>query len=342
MRSVAVLLVIFTHVRTYMQRQIFPSQWIWFLGMIGVFIFFTHTTLVLMWSLERDPHPLRFYLRRVFRLYPLWLVVLALSVAVKLPTSPAYAPQFRFFHPNSWELLQNALLVFNLGGVGDKLIGASWSLPVEAQMYVVLPFLFFFVRTNREFVPLLMIDLLAIATAYRLSPRVAHDLLFCTPLFVPGAIAYVGFKKQLPRFPGWSFILWLAVLIAAINAFGSHYQNSFRSGWTFTLLLGLSLPLFRQCTWRPLMTVSHLVARYSYGLYLCHFAAIAVAIHFMAGQNTVLRVIAFFAVLIGLSVFFYHAVEEPMIRVGSRLARRLGRGPEPRINQRELSLETVP
>ena len=342
MRSIAVLLVVFTHVRTYMHRQIFPSQWIWFLGLIGVFIFFTHTTLVLMWSLERDPHTLRFYLRRIFRLYPLWLVVLALSVAVHLPTSPAYAPQFRYYHANLKELVENALLVFNLGRMGDSLIGASWSLPVEAQMYIVLPFLFFFIRNNRQLLPLLILDVLAMATAHRQSPAITHDLLFCTPLFLPGAMAYLGFKKRKATLPAWTFVLWLVLLISSDNAFGSHFQQSFRSGWIFTLLLGLSLPFFRQLSWRPLLRVSHYIARYSYGLYLCHFAAIAVALHWMAGQNAVMRVLAFFTVLIGLSVLFYHTVEEPMIRVGSRLAKRIEPGPEPRIDQRELSLETVP
>jgi peptidoglycan/LPS O-acetylase OafA/YrhL len=61
---------------------------LWFIGLLGVSLFFVHTTLVLMWSLERDPHPLRFDVRRAFRIYPLWLVgplVFAMTVYVVTP-----------------------------------------------------------------------------------------------------------------------------------------------------------------------------------------------------------------------------------------------------------------
>ena len=341
-RSVAVLLVIFTHVRTYTHRQIFPSQWVWFLGLIGVFIFFTHTALVLMWSLERDPAPLNFYLRRIFRLYPLWLVVLFLSLAIRLPTSPYFAPQFRFFRPGGWEVLQNALLVMNLFGAGvARVIGASWSLPVEAQMYVVLPFLFF-VRSNHRLLPLLILDGLAIAMARRLDPKIAQDLLFCTPLFLPGAMAYVGFRKWRAVLPAWSFVVWIIVLVAGVDLYASRTQDSFRSGWIFCLALGMTLPLFQQLSFRPLVRTASLVARYSYGLYLCHFAAIAIGLHYMARFNLVLRALAFVASLTGLSVFFYHTVEKPMIRLGGRLAGSSFMNAGRHLTKRDLRLEPAP
>ncbi len=343
MRAVAVLLVVVTHVRTYMHRQIVPAQSIWFLGMIGVFIFFTHTTLVLMWSLERDPHTLRFYVRRAFRLYPLWIVVLGLSLAVRLPTAPYYAPRFLFLMPGRGELLANVLLIMNLTGPGVRVIGASWSLPVEVQMYVVLPFLFFFMRSNKGVFALLLLDALAIATAHATLPSISSELLFCSPLFIPGAIAYQLYRrKPVPRLPGWSFPLWLGLLIAAVNWWASRTESSFRSGWIFALLLGCSLPLFRPMENSLVKRTAHELAKYSYGFYLCHFAAIAVGLHYMSGYPAVLRIAAFLVVLVGLSVALYHAVEQPMIRLGSRLAGHLGRGREPAMDSREMNLEMAP
>ena len=64
-RSVAVGLVVIPHTLLYINLALIAR--IWFLGFLGVAIFFVHTTLVLMWSLERDPHTARFLLRRVFR-----------------------------------------------------------------------------------------------------------------------------------------------------------------------------------------------------------------------------------------------------------------------------------
>ncbi len=342
MRAVAVLLVVLTHVRTYMHRQIVPLEMIWFLGMIGVFIFFTHTTLVLMWSLERDPHTLRFYVRRAFRLYPLWIVVLGLSLAVRLPTAPYYAPHFLFYMPGKRELLANVLLIMNLTD-GARIIGASWSLPIEVQMYVVLPFLFFFMRWNKGLFALFLLDALAIATAHAIEPSITSDLLFCSPLFIPGAIAYQLYRrKPIPKLPGWLFPLWLGLLIAAVNWYASRRQNSFRSGWIFAFLLGCSLPFFRPIANSVLRRSAHEVAKYSYGLYLCHFAAIAVGLHYMSGYPAFLRIAAFLVVLVGLSVGLYHGVEQPMIRLGSKLAGYIGRGREPAIDRRELNLEAAP
>lgn len=341
MRSVAVLLVVLAHLDLYSGWSLAPLNQVWLLGTLGVAIFFTHTTLVLMWSLDRDPHTLRFYIRRAFRIYPLWLVVLVFSIAVQLPTSPAFAPQFRFLHVGFREFLYNAFLVFNIWG-GARLIGASWSLPVEMQMYIVLPLLFFFMKHNRALWPLILLEALAIVTAKSVDPPLAGDLLFYTPCFLPGAIAYMGFKKFTPRLPAWLFPIWLLSLVESFNVHASHKQSSLRSIWLFALILGMSLPLFKQINWRPLALTVHMIARYSYGIYLCHFAAIAVALHYLRADGLVTRIVAFVAVLVGLSVLFYHTVEEPMIRLGSKIAKRFVRGPEARIDERELSLEMAP
>ena len=335
-------MVVLGHADLYLGYKLLPQAWMWFSAMLGVFIFFTHTTLVLMWSLQRDPHTLRFYIRRAFRIYPLWLVVLFLSVAIKLPTSPALAPHFGYLKVGWREMAENALLVFNLEGPGCRLIGASWSLPVEVQMYVVLPLLFFFIRSNRSVWPLLVLDVLAMATARRMDSPIAADLLFSTPLFLPGAIAYVGFEKWRSRLPAWLFPVRLVLLIGSVDRVASLRRHSFRYGWLFALILGLSLPLFAQITWRPLVRGAHLVAKYSYGIYLSHFAAFAVGFYYLRAFSLPVRVAAFAASFAVLPVIFYHTVEKPMISVGSRIARRFEWGPEPRIDERELGLEMAP
>ena len=341
MRSFAVLLVVLSHLLLYTGNIDRLGYSFWFEGLIGVFLFFVHTTLVLMWSLDRDPHTLRFYVRRAFRIYPLWLAVLCLSVAIHLPTSPAFAPSFQFLHVGPREFLENATLTFNLGK-GCRLIGAAWSLPIEVQMYIVLPFLFFFMRSNPQIWPLLLVDLLAMVTSRTIEPALSQSLLFCTPLFLPGAIAYLGFKKYRPMLPAWLFAVWLIAITAAFNSWASASKSSFRSGWFYALLVGITLPLFRQITSPALRRVSLLIARYSYGIYLCHFAAITVGVHYLQHRSLVLRIAGFFATIVILPVIFYHALEKPMIRLGSRFAARLRSGPEPKMNEQSLRLEPAP
>ena len=332
-RSVAVLLVAGSHLELYTNRGFLPG----WAGITGVCIFFVHTSLVLMWSLERDPKVGRFYLRRAFRIYPLWLVVLLLTVVTRLPMSPVYAPHFVFFKPDLKDLVANSLLICNLWR-GPRIVGASWSLPIEVQMYLFLPFLFLFARATRLLWPLVLIDVfIAVHDRQTLSPFTSV-LPMCAPYFIPGVMAYVLLQRSRLRvLPGWSFVVFFAALTWAGSTYGS-----FRKSWLFCLLLGLGIPFFKDLTWTPVRVAAHTIAKYSYGVYLGHIAAIGVSVYVLRDHSLALRVAAFFGLFCGLPVVFYHAVEEPMIRVGARLAKRMERGEAPRVTERSLELEPAP
>src|SRR5262245_3673219 len=62
------------------------------IGHMGVLAFFVHTSLVLMYSLERlakrpagRPIALRFYIRRLFRIYPLAIVTVVAALLLAIP-----------------------------------------------------------------------------------------------------------------------------------------------------------------------------------------------------------------------------------------------------------------
>ena len=75
----------------------FPIQ---FFGVMGVMVFFVHTALVLMWSLERKPNTLDFYIRRVFRIYPLALLAIAIVVIFHAPVAGTPSPHpFHYADP---------------------------------------------------------------------------------------------------------------------------------------------------------------------------------------------------------------------------------------------------
>lgn len=312
MRSVAVLLVVVAHLTLYTGH--FPSAIGW-LGHAGVYMFFVHTALVLMWSMERDPDTGRFYLRRIFRIFPLWLVVLAAYLLFRIPASPPFAPGFGVYHPSAGEVLANIFLLFDLH-YGPNIVGASWSLPLEMQMYLVLPFLFFFVRSTKQIWPILVLDALAMAFGAANLDAGNTMMLRSVPFFLPGVMAYRLFDTTRPRLPGWSFPVCFLGYALLMCRFASQ-----RNGWMLCLGLGLALPLFRQIEWSWLNHTAHVIARYSYGIYLTHIIAIAVAVHVLRGHAMAIRVGAFFALFAGLPVLLYHTIEEPMIRLGSSLAR---------------------
>ncbi len=90
LRSTAVLLVLVSHVIMATGHLDDPLLKAWGLrqvAQLGVLLFFIHTSLVLMMSLRRleaAPNMVaRFYIRRVFRIYPLAIVTIACAVFLR-------------------------------------------------------------------------------------------------------------------------------------------------------------------------------------------------------------------------------------------------------------------
>jgi peptidoglycan/LPS O-acetylase OafA/YrhL len=142
-RSVAVISVVVEHTLLALGvRQIGPFP-VPYLGVLGVLVFFVLTSLVLMWSLERRPNALDFYIRRVFRIYPLSLTAMAAVLIFHAPTGGTVTNFFAYAHPSPLQVVMQALLV---DPTPRMLLGVTWSLPYEMEMYLLLPFLFFFLK----------------------------------------------------------------------------------------------------------------------------------------------------------------------------------------------------
>ena len=87
------------------------------------------------------------------------------------------------------------------------------------------------------------------------------------------------------------------------------------------LIVGLVIPLFRQTTSRVFNRATHLVARYSYGIYLFHVLALWLGYYAIAPESEVLKALIALSSLTVLSVASYHLLEAPMVRLGARLSR---------------------
>ena len=257
-------------------------------------------------------------------------------VGLRIPISPEFAPLFGFHKPLLKEAAEQLLLVFNLFPI-PQVVGASWTLPLEVDMYLFLPCLFFFMRDVRKLWPLLVLLAFVMFWDVRFYADAPTVFPMCVPYFLSGVIAWQQSKRVRPSLPGWLFPMFLAALIGI--AFNHTTQ---RRNWFFCLVLGFLLPRFRQMTWKPVVLASHYVAKYSYGVYLAHFTAIAVGFHYLAGHSLALRLPAYIVTLVLLPVLFYHLVEEPMIRLGNRLAKKIEDGPAPPVNEQTLHLEPAP
>src|SRR5262249_18241244 len=147
LRSVAVSLVFIAHLIMVLGYLDSPTMKVLALrqvAQLAVLMFFIHTSLVLMMSLERLSGGMSFhtlYLWWAFRIYPLAAVSRVCALALRIP------PHFEATYeaPSVAVVLQNLLLVQNLFQ-SPEIVGPMWSLPFEVQMYLLLPFIYFGAR----------------------------------------------------------------------------------------------------------------------------------------------------------------------------------------------------
>lgn len=316
LRSIAVLLVVVEH--TLLTLHIYRiAYWnIAWLGVVGVFMFFVHTSLVLMWSMDRKPSVPGFYIRRFFRIYPLSVAVILLTVLFHIPTiqTPLGDTYFQTHGPGN--VIANMLLVQNLVRPGN-IIGVMWTLPLEVDMYFLLPFLYFFLKKNFSVWPLLALWAAVSVYCKATFPPDNTTFLVCVPYFLPGVMAYVLFAKVRGRLPAFLLPLLIFGLLAAFMI-----RPSWRNGWLLTLALGVMLPFFRQIRMKWLIRSAHEVAQYSYGIYLVHSFAIALGVVYLHAYNLAVQLTVVVASLAVMSIASHKLLEKPFMKLGARIARR--------------------
>ena len=206
LRATAVSLVVVFHLLLFFGKVTIGHINLRWMGLVGVLLFFVHTSLVLMFSLDREQTKLggaklywSFVLRRCFRIYPLSILAVTIIYLLQLPMSHLVAGHMMYIPTGTFGFLSNILLVQNLTNK-ESILGPLWSLPYEMQMYLFLPFLFLFANRIRSIRPLLGLWVAAVAVAM-VHARFGHmpDVVKYIPCFIPGIIAYKIWSTSQPR-----------------------------------------------------------------------------------------------------------------------------------------------
>jgi len=324
LRSVAVLAVFAAHSFQVMAGAKFGEHYAfgidtYSLGRVGVLVFFVHTSLVLMQSLERmeariSGWPLvgAFYIRRAFRIYPLSICLVVLSIGLRIPPNAlGISYQWRGMR---WALA-NLFLVQNIADV-NNISSPLWSLPYEVQMYLLLPLLYVVLRARRRM--LLFAGIYVIGAFLSLL----HPLFRYFPCFLGGILAYLLLGRVRPRFAGW---LWYPAVTGVVIFYvcSPYSDGSWLKDVLICLLVGTLIPQF-QNNRGPLTDGAARVAKYSYGIYLCHTPLLWLIYQRLSIPDWQ-RAIWLFLAVGTVSVACYHAIEEPLINAGTRVAGRVAR-----------------
>ena len=325
LRAIAVSLVLVDHI-----TEIGPLQSVrWIaqrLGWIGVMLFFVHTSLVLMFSLQRTRASgtsllEHFYVRRAFRIYPLAAVVILAIVAFQLPVANVgwHLESFSFA-----TVTANLLLVQNLFYI-PNVLGPLWSLPLEVQMYAVLPFLFWIVGRGTRLGRAIALVGVFIALAF-IQARITErgNVLQFAPCFMGGIIAFCLTKRRAAVWPFWTWAIALAVVVIAYLAVARLWTGTepMVLSWALGLVVGTLAPNVSETKSQVIRHSSALVAKYSYGIYLTHMPALWIAFARVFPSNYGAAILLGLVLTAFFSFSAYHLVESPCIGIGSHVAKR--------------------
>ena len=329
LRAVAVLSVLFGHLLAA-QGISLPHYARELMGRFGVLLFFVHTSLVLMASLERQGTARSdwvraFYVRRAFRIYPLAIVTVAIAALLAIPEHVGLPP----VPPTPLTpgvVASNMALSQNLFG-NPNILGVLWSLPIEVQMYVLLPFYFLVAnRRSRDMALLVAGTVLAGMLVIRAGDMRGVSRLWVlafAPCFASGVMAYHLLKRGVrPSIAAWAWPALIVVCGALVLGMNQTYRHP-QAGWIPCLLLGACIPFIRDAHQSAVTDVAHRICDVSYGIYLLHEPILWLSFVVLRGLPTLAQWIAFVALIVALPTIAYRYLEQPGIRLGQRLTHQL-------------------
>lgn len=308
------LLVVLGHFRIL--AGVDHPAWPFIYATAAVDSFFVVSGFLIAGSYDQDGDLRRFYIKRIFRLYPLYIaVVLAQTVLLGWLAGGAasFAALARYFAANAVfaNFLQHDIGV--LKGLHDPGINPSlWTLKIEFGFYLILPALWWLVRRYGEKV-LLGIFVLS-ALWYGLFKAAGH---YDLAKQLPGQLQYFVLGVALYRHRG------------VITAKPSGWLLAAGTGLALTLLLRLQPPVLF-----PLVVAAFVAAAalatpairpardISYGVYLLHGPVIQLSLLTGLYRGDIAGLAALLAIVLALAFLAERLVESPGIAFGRRLIGR--------------------
>jgi peptidoglycan/LPS O-acetylase OafA/YrhL len=358
LRGIAILLVILVHTTIRIRGLSTTLDSIGRYGQMGVQLFFIASAFTLCLSLNHTIYSKNwlasFYLKRFFRIAPLYYLAIAVYFAYNYASNRGLFSWTPFFTNYRDYSIKNMLAnVFFVHGfyqpANNTIVPGGWSIGTEIAFYAVFPLLFILVqslftlfsRWRLLLLPCYIVLVLLMAVLVKeagllMNMRPANDsflyynLLNQLPVFITGLFLYFAIKVYTPSFPAFL----LAGLFVLFTWFSYSYSQTFRNMTLAPLLACLSFVvlflLFRQV---PVLNHRLLrrIGTLSFSMYVFHFLCIDLMVSWLSanvlkGQYTcVLWIVSYIAVvamsaIIGTFTELY--IEERGIAFGRKLIKQ--------------------
>jgi peptidoglycan/LPS O-acetylase OafA/YrhL len=325
------------------------SHFFWY-GEADVIFFFIHSGFILAYSYAgkdaklTPKYYLRFLLERIFRIYPLFLVVLLLSfIAINnspanLYTNEPYVGLFWNYQPGWNDFFRESLLIVRLPESANlRLIPQDWTLTIELLAGAAVPLLAFSGKRNL----FLFILLLAVLKTGNFFSTYIFE-------FGLGVLLFLIRDNIINAWLKCNMLIRILFATAALLLYSCFFIfPSFFAGDVvfidsridrFIVAIGcmlLFILLLSSAKVQRLLSLPFLVVigKICYSVYLLHQLLIFIFWRqfpsFFQGLPKgnpaliVLVYLAYIAIVILLSRLFFKLIEQPMNRIGKRIARSI-------------------
>lgn len=332
-RFIAFLLVFCSH---------FPTNKWWYddilfsWGSIGVSIFFVLSGYLIATSLENvssnsSKALISFYTKRLLRIIPMYLVVVAVAYFLKVPN---YINQYianypEFYDSELWSLLtftENYFFITH-STLPERLpLMVFWTLCIEMHFYLLAPFIYkLFKFLGGKETLLVFISITFLTRFYHFTQQnILVDLFSFLDHFALGMFLVINTNKNTKPIHRSQFLLLLIGFLLTLFFTGSIYRNwasAYFMLWP-TVIAVLSVKLIESAL-RLRLGMNNAFSKagkYTYSLYLLHTLVIGLVIDLPFRVN---YFTGFSIALVGsilLSFIAYNVIEKPAISFSRRMS----------------------
>ena len=346
LKGIAVLGVIAVHSHQSIPNLSLAVKYAFNYGQLGVQLFFMLSAITLCISSQKRNEQLwrHFYLRRFFRIAPLYYFGIALYLLAG--SFFIYRSNGVWGVPSQYTPLNVLANMTFLNGfytpANNNIVPGGWSIATEMNFYLIFPILFFF-QKNKSFKSvliyaiLLIIGCFLIELALKVRPDVDvfiyYNIVNQLSVFLIGICTY---RLLLTALPGWrALCLALLLIIVSCILFNQVFKPGFHT-FIVPILSSIAFSIFilrmsRETNfygvfWRILEKFGVV----SFSMYLLHFLVldcVRIAINFVLGNEAPIFPEILLLVTYGLTVLFtyylalvsYKIIEQPGIKLGEKI-----------------------
>ena len=315
LRLILAVLVYFAHWNTLSVQNI--EIFIFRLSGFAVDMFFVVSGFLIFWSYENDQNNRNFYIKRFFRIFPLYAFLIILQTLFFIGFSDGKVIEIvKYFVVNIFFLNFLAPSVGSaLSGLEVNAInGSLWTLKNEVAFYLIVPLIFML---------------------YKRFGIIFLFLMYISSVIYMFIVNFIGIEKLLVQFPA-QFRLFLVGIICYIIFKKFNKNNIYLAVFISFLLLVLfkdiiyfKYMIYPLCIGIFVMFCAYFIKYikvdfdFSYSFYILHFPVIQLALYFgINPTNPIISFLTLFIVILILSYLSEKYIEKKFIKIGKDIIKR--------------------